>query len=336
MQFQLFTPEQDRIRANLADRYGQWLDLRRVAANNAYRLVWKSTNGVRYLYETWGREGNGRSLGAETPALVERHRQFQSDRIDFKLDMEEVTKAIAETASLYATLRLPMVDTRAAEIFREADIAGMLGTQLLVVGTNAMMAYEMEAGARIFMGFDATADCDLAFGGEVVSFTSSGGRQLDRTLLGLLRSMDATYTVNSERPFQARNRKTFEVELLAAPSVIDKLPKGELVPVSGMIEQDWLLKGRPVNQIVCGLDRKPTRIICPDPRWMALHKTWLSQQDKRRADKRSKDAEQGKRLFAATRERMPQYPFDAAFEMEIPEMLGGVYEGLKTGGLNPK
>lgn len=331
MKFQQFTPEQDRIRANLADRYGQWLDLRRVAENGMYRLVWKTTNGTRYLYETWGREGKGRSLGPETPGLVERHSQFQADRTDFKLDMEEVNKAIAETASIYATLRLPMLDRRAAEIFREADIAGMLGTQLLVVGTNAMMAYEMEAGARIFMGFDATADCDLAFGGEVVTFTAGGSRQLDRTLLGLLKSIDATYTVNTERSFQALNRRTFEVELLAAPSVIHKLPKGDLVPITGMFEQDWLLKGRTVNQIVCGLDRKPARIICPDPRWMALHKTWLSKQEKRRADKRNKDAEQGKRLFAAVRERMPQYPFDTAFEIEIPEVLSGIYEELKTG-----
>lgn len=330
MIFQQFSPEMNRVRANLSGYYAQWLDLHRSAANASYGLKWKTISGTRYLYETFDRNGNGRSLGPESPELLNRHEKFNRDRANFKQDLEAINKTIAETAQLYAALNLPMLDANAAEIFREADVAGMLGTQLLTVGTNAMAAYEMEAGGRFLMGFDATADCDLAFRGTVTTFTAAAGRQLDQTLLGLLKRIDATYTVNHERSFQARNRKGFEIELLAAPSVLTKLPSGELVPVENLIEQEWLLLGRPVEQVVLGLDRKPARTICPDPRWMALHKSWLAEQPKRRADKRQKDGEQGRRLFSVIQAHMPQYPFDDAFVASIPEILQPVYAKLAS------
>lgn len=332
MIFQDFSPEMHRVRANLSGYYAQWLDLHRSAANRSYGLKWKVVDGRRYLYEIFDRNGNGRSLGPESPELKSRYEKFNADRANFKLDLEAINKTLAETAQLYAALNLPMLDANAAEIFREADVAGMLGTQLLAVGTNAMSAYEMEAGGRFLMGFDATADCDLAFRGTVTTFTAAAGRQLDQTLLGLLKRLDSTYTVNQERSFQARNRKGFEIELLAAPSVLPKLPTGELVPVENLIEQEWLLLGRPVEQVVLGLDRKPARIICPDPRWMALHKSWLSQQPKRRADKRKKDDEQGRRLFSAIRAHMPQYPFDDAFAASLPGELRPVYAALVAQG----
>lgn len=332
MSFQYFSPEMNRVRTNLSGYYAQWLDLRRSAANRSYGLKWKVVDGRRYLYEIFDRNGNGRSLGPESPELQSRYEKFNADRANFKLDLEAISKTLAETAQLYSALNLPMLDANAAEIFREADVAGMLGTQLLAVGTNAMSAYEMEAGGRFLMGFDATADCDLAFRGTVTTFTAAAGRQLDQTLLGLLKRLDSTYTVNQERSFQARNRKGFEIELLAAPSVLPKLPAGELVPVENLIEQEWLLLGRPVEQVVLGLDRKPARIICPDPRWMALHKSWLSQQPKRRADKRKKDEEQGRRLFSAIRAHMPQYPFDDAFTASLPGALRPVYAALAAQG----
>jgi hypothetical protein len=327
MVFKEFSAEQNRIRANLASYYDRWLDLKRVAANVNYRLSWKTVGAARYLYEIFDRAGNGRSLGRESAELLARYERFQADKQNAKNDLNGVEVALAETTRLYAALNLPMVDAAAGEIFRQADVAGMMGPQLIVVGTNAMAAYEMEAGARAFLGLDTTADCDLAFRGDVVTFAVAGSAQR-RTLFSLLRSIDATYTRNTERTFQARNRKAYEVELLAAPSVLSKLPPGELVPIEGLIEQEWLLNGDQITQVVCGLDRKATRIVCPDPRWMALHKAWLAQQPKRGSDKRKKDAEQAVRLFALVKQHMPHLLIDDAFTAMLPSTLVAVYAAL--------
>lgn len=324
-----FSAEQNRVRANLASYYERWLEVARAGADMDYRLTWKTVNGARYLYEIVDRDGNGKSLGRESPELLSRYDVFIARRDANRSDKAGVDDAIQETARLYAALNLPMIDANAAEIFRRADVAGMLGTQLLVVGTNAMMAYELEAGARAFLGWDATADCDLAFRGEAASFTLAG-RSMPRTLLSLLKDIDSTYTVNTERTFQARNRKAYEVELLAAPSVMDRVPAGELVPIAQMYEQEWLLLGQPVTQVICGLDRQTTRVVCPDPRWMALHKAWLAEKPGRRLDKRPKDAAQARRLFALVVDYMPHYPIDDNFCNAIPVELQPVLAYLQA------
>lgn len=63
--------------------------------------------------------------------------------------------------SLYRALRLPVIAKPAAAVMREADLRGMLDGVLLVVGTNALAAYELESGARFAAGLDTTEDFDL-------------------------------------------------------------------------------------------------------------------------------------------------------------------------------
>ena len=86
-------------------------------------------------------------------------------------------------------------------------------------------------------------------------------------------------------------------------------------------EQEWLLLGMPVDQVVPCRDGSATRIVVPDPRWFALQKLWLANQPKRNPFKRRKDMAQGKAVLDAVAEAMPHYPLDAAFEAAIPGEL---------------
>ena len=96
-----------------------------------------------------------------------------------------------------------------------------------------------------------------------------------------------------------------QVELLAAPSVISSLAPDEvLTPISNMPEQEWLLLGTPVFQVACATDRSPVPIVAPDPRWMGLHKLWLSKMPERNKLKATKDAKQGNALLSAVRSFM--------------------------------
>jgi hypothetical protein len=55
----------------------------------------------------------------------------------------------------------------------------------------------------------------------------------------------------------------------------------------------------------------------------------MADQSKRSSLKRPKDAKQGALLLSAVAENMPQYPLDAAFEAEIPEILRPYYDKWK-------
>ena len=90
-------------------------------------------------------------------------------------------------------------------------------------------------------------------------------------------------------------------------------------------EQEWLLPGRRVDQVVPCRDGTPARIVAPDPRWFALHKLWLGAQAKRNPLKRRKDVAQGKALLKAVAEAMPQYDLGQDFAAHLPGELATIF-----------
>ena len=108
------------------------------------------------------------------------------------------------------------------------------------------------------------------------------------------------------------------------------LPRNEPFAPIGLPEQDWLLPGRRVEHVVCGLNGLPARLVVPDPRWFALQKLWLAQKPTRNPLKKAKDAKQGTLLLSAIVERMPHYPLDEAFCRELPEELQRLLERWRS------
>jgi hypothetical protein len=189
----------------------------------------------------------------------------------------------------------------------------LLGSHVLVVGTNAIAAYMAEADGRIDLP-DETEDFDLAWVAEEAA-------QGEERLWDTLKAVDPTFTLDAERDFQARNARAYEVEVLVAPSRAATLGGRDQPRPVPLPEQEWLLLGRPVDQVVGCRDGSPARIVAPDPRWFALHKLWMAAQAKRNPLKRPKDRLQGLALLDAVAEAMPHYPLDSNFEAELPEDL---------------
>jgi hypothetical protein len=183
-----------------------------------------------------------------------------------------------------------------------------------------MAAYELEAGSRFAIGMDSTEDFDLAWAAEPREAIALA-KGLRAPVLSLLKAVDDTYVVNTERPFQARNRNAYEVEVLLAPSLQAGYPSTEALRPLPLPEQEWLLQGRRVDQVVCARDGTAARVVAPDPRWFALHKCWLADKPSRNTLKAPKDRRQGEALLAAIRAFMPHYPLDTEFAHTLPREL---------------
>lgn len=309
-----FTDEQARCVANLAQQYDVWLEAERAFSELPYNLVRKEIKGRAYLYELFDRAGNGTSLGAFDSEAESRLADYQEQKSGLKARCHGTWQTLEATARIYRALRLPLIDSPAGDLLRAIDCHSFLGRRVMVVGTNAIPVYSIEANAFLVDMPDQTADFDLAW-------SSAEPADDDELLLPILKEVDPTYTVNSERPFQARNSKAYEVELLVAPSRESTLNTRELLRPVAMPEQEWLLRGRPVEHVVVTRDLKPARIIAPDPRWFALHKLWMSDKPGRSQQKKPKDRKQGLLLLHAVAEAMPHYPLDQAFASELPSEL---------------
>lgn len=311
---EFFSDEQARALVNLEQHYQVWMQAERALAALPYDLRRKEVDGRVYLYEIADRSGNGRSLGPWSPDLEARFATYRAEKARLKDRIQTARQKLDESARLGRALRLPMLAEEAGAILREADRRGLLDGQVLVVGTNAMPAYAIEAGGFIREAPDETQDFDLAW----AATSSDDGAPM---LWPMLKAVDPTFTVNTERTFQARNAKAYEVEVLVAPSraaTLSRLDHPHPVPLP---EQEWLLNGRPVDHVAISRGGAPARIVAPDPRWFALQKLWMARQPKRNPLKRPKDLKQGLALLNAIDATMPQYPLDEAFEASLPEAL---------------
>jgi hypothetical protein len=308
-----FSDEQARTLVNLRQRYEVWIEAEQALFAIPYDLRRKTVAGNDYLYEIRDRGGSGTSLGRWDAEKEARFTAYRADKAAMKERRNGAREALAESSRLARALRLPLLSSDAGPILREADRRGLLGSHLLVVGTSCLAAYSQEASGVILGAPDETEDFDLAWAAEEAA--------KEAALWDLLKAVDPTFTINSERDFQARNAKAYEVELLVAPSRAATLSARDRPRPIPLPEQEWLLLGRPIDQVVACRDGSPARIVAPDPRWFALHKLWLADKPTRNPLKRGKDRKQGLALLDAVAEAMPHYPLDAAFVAELPEEL---------------
>lgn len=313
-----FSEEQMRLLVNLRQRYEVWMDAERGLLGLPYDLKRKQIGGRSYLYEIRDRNGNGRSLGPWSEAQEDRLAAYRAEKASLKARRETSKAALDENARLARAARVPMAASEAGAILREADRRALFDGALMVVGTTAVTAYAVEAGGFIRTLPEETADFDLAW-------ADVKPREGEQLLWDMLKAVDATFTVNTERTFQARNARAYEVEVFAAPSRIATMARTDRPRPVSLPEQEWLLEGRPVDQVIVCRDGSPARIVAPDPRWFALQKLWLSEQPKRNALKRDKDRIQGMLLLDAVAEAMPHYPLDDRFEAMLPGELAPYY-----------
>ena len=320
-----FSNDAQRIGANLEQIYTAWLDVRRQMEMLPVSMYWVAKEGMDYLHLKTHSSDNGTSIGARSQQTETQFAEFIQAKAELKTRIESFDAVILERAGLYRRLRLPSLPDRQAEILRKLDIEELLGNDLLVVGTNAFVAYELFIGAKLPTGNEETEDFDLAWcRGSKVSLATLLGQQpaKGKTLFSVLKSIDSSYRISPRKPYQAVSSDGYEVELLAAPST-HPLPKNEAFdPKASLIEQEWLLKGTAVSVVVATLRDRAAPLVVPDPRWMALHKLWLADKPERRADKKDKDRRQGTVLLDAARYFLQaSHPLDIDFVLELPDEL---------------
>jgi hypothetical protein len=325
-QYLPFSDDAQRIAANLEQAYSFWLDSRRAVQNLPASMYWAERSDSQYLYVKQNATDNGTSLGVRSEATELQLASFTEEKQQAQERASAADALIQTRAALYRRLRMPTLPDKQAEILRKLDIEGLLGTDLMVVGTNAFSAYEWAANAIFPAGNEATQDFDLTWcRGTPVSLVLAGTeatKQKSKTLFSVLKSIDSSYKITPRKPYQAVNAEGYEVELLAAPSC-HPLPKEQaFAPMQTLIEQEWLLLGRPVSAVVATVRGRACPLTVPDPRFMALHKLWLADKPERNPAKRDKDRRQGDVLMDAVRHFMQaSYPINVDFVLDVPEDL---------------
>jgi hypothetical protein len=311
----------DRLRAlaNAAQLYESWKEVVVPLSGLPGGMYWRVINSREYLYQyVQGPAGQRqKSLGPRSARTEHAIAQFKATKADLEERRAGIEARIAELAPVWRALRLPAIDRVAGRILRALDQADLIGRSVLVVGTYALKAYEVESASDFAAGMDATEDLDFT----LVVRGAEPSVDAVRGLLLSLKQVDESFIVSPSAARTVVNKHGYKVDLLtgtlAAPRPSPALPwKPE--PLEG---QEWLLRGKPVHAVLVDYDGWPVAMSAPDPRYFALHKLWLSQRAGRPAPKRVKDERQGRALSETIRRHMPHYPIDDAFAADLPDPL---------------
>ena len=331
-QYLPFSADAQRLAANLEQAYSFWLSARQSLQKLPASMYWAERSGRQYLYVKQSGADSGTSHGVRSPEAEQKFEAFTVEK-NQALERAASADALIQTRStLYRRLRMPTLPDKQAEILRKLDIEGLLGTDLMVVGTNAFSAYEWAANAIFPAGNEETQDFDLTWCRDTPASLTFAGTALDKkkrkTLFSVLRSIDPSYKINPRKPYQALDADGYEVALLAAPSC-HPLPKKEaFAPMQTLIEQEWLLLGSPVSAVVATERGRACPLTVPDPRFMGLHKLWLADKPERNPVKRDKDRRQGDVLLDAVRHFMQaSHPLNVDFLFSVPDDLRATFDG---------
>lgn len=319
-----------RIITNLGQTYEAYVDELRAESGIPAHVSWKTINKCDYLYIKHHSELVPKSFGARTATTEALFNRHMIEIADHEKRLHDLSLTISQHCSQYRALRLPIITSLPAKILRYLDERGHLGASLFVAGTNAFPAYEIEARERFAHGLDETEDFDLGWcRGAEISFGTTIPELKGSPLFEAAIRADKTFRLNPRKQYQAVNSHGYEVEMLTAPSMFATLSKNEIFnPMAVFGEQEWLLKGTPIRYVICASDGTPAPLFVPDPRWMGLHKIWLSKKPERAASKRDKDAKQGNLLLDAVARKMQiNYPMDTDFIMGLPDELLPVFNG---------
>ena len=318
--FTSFSADAQRVVANLEQAYEAWLDALRQLDTLPSTMHWVRRGETEYLAVKTHSRDPGSTRGKRDAGTEKQLAEFSEMKSGLEQRVASLNATVSERATLYRALRtLPVMPDQQGEILRAIDVAGKLASDLMVVGTNAFAAYELACGARFPVGNEETEDFDLAWCREKLTPVSPVRASGAKTLFGILRAIDSTYVINPRKPYQAVNKNAYEVELLAAPSRHPLPVEESFNPMASLIEQEWLLMGVPVRNVVATIRNRACPLYVPDPRWMALHKLWLAEKPDRRPSKRAKDARQGEVLLDAAHYFLPHsHPLDTDFILELP------------------
>ncbi len=328
-QQRLFLVESDQI-------YRAWREVLWRHRDYKYGMRWKNVNGKDYLLRLTSASGNSKSLGPRTPDTEQIFRQFEEGKALAEEKYQSLKVKLDSQRKLNRAVRLGRMPSIIGEILLRLDQAQAL-SELRVVGTHAIFAYESMAAVELKMDLLASGDIDLLF--DVRKQVSLLAKKLDgEGLLGLLKKVDKTFEISTAEGFRAINKDGFMVDFIGQD-------KGMLAPKPKLLAQgdleimevpnlEWLANAPRLEQVVIAANGAAVIMPVPDPRAFAIHKAWLSHQIHREPVKKQRDLNQALMVMNLVREYLPNLLIDERTMRYFPKAV--IEESILDLRVHPK
>ena len=198
---------------NLEQYYEAWILSKRLTQASFF---WRRRGETDYLYKrVSGVTGSiEKSLGGRSKTTEAQMNEWINAKALEKNSKNQL-QMLSATCRVY---KLPQLSPVLGNLLRQLDIDEQNGDKgVMVVGTNALYAYEQEAMIQLPETLMETDDMDLAWR------RTTPWNKMEMPILDSIKRADPTWTINTERSFQALDKNGNELEVLAAGSVLPTL-----------------------------------------------------------------------------------------------------------------
>ena len=315
-QQRLFLVESDQL-------YRAWREVEWRHMEYRFGMRWKKVSGKEYLIRLIDGEGRGRSLGPRSEKTESIYLDFQQGRQAAQEKHEGMKARLLLQSRLNRASRLGRMPHVVAEILQGLDRVQAL-SELRVVGTHALFAYEALAAVEFKMDLLASGDVDLLY--DQRQQISILAKKFDGYgLLGLLKKIDKSFEVQSRDRFRAVNKDGFMVDFITQDKGM--FMKSPIPMVDGDLEMvevpnlEWLANSPRLETVVISAKGEPVLMPVPDPRAFLIHKLWLSKQHDREPVKKQRDRDQAIMVDALIKEYLPNYALDQSAMRYFPKRV---------------
>ncbi len=333
MYFTELSDNSRRVAIDLRQAFEAYRQARRNAERYAGGLSWKRVKGREYLVKVINRRGGSKSLGLRSPETEAIQAEFVAGKARAKEREAVLAQTVQEFAGMARGIMVNRVPSIVTATLRKLDQFGLLGKNLMVIGTNALYGYEAVAGVMLDAGLMATSDVDLLWDARArLKLALLDQEVAEAGVLAILRKIDRSFEPVAHGGFRAVNKKGFYVDLVkqapTPPWKADEpgqIAAGDLHP-SWLPNIKWLLASEKFQSVVIGQDGLPAPMVSPDPRAFAVYKRWLSEQADREPDKRQRDRTQAMAVMELVRTKFLHLPLDANAERMFPASARSIEE----------
>ena len=265
------------------------------------------------------------------------HAEFIGGKVRAKEREAGLAQVVGEFAGMSRQLGINRVPSIVTAALRKLDQYGLLGKNLMVIGTNALYGYESVAGVQFDSGLLATTNVDFLWDARTTLKLAMLDEDVaEAGILAILRKIDKTFEPVRHNQFRAVNREGFYVDLvkqMANPpwkkSEPERLASDDLTP-SDLPSIKWMLASEKFSSVVIGQDGHPAPMVAPDPRAFAVYKRWLSTQPDREPGKQRRDQLQALAVVELLQAKFPHLPLDDNTERMFPKAIRQLTKGAKS------
>lgn len=275
-------------------------------------MFWREQAGRTYLIKL-SPDSKQKSLGPQSDVTRTTFEQFMKRKGEVEARVKDLRAQVDVMRRLNRALRVGRTPDLLVDVLNVLAKA-RVGQHFLVVGTNALYAYETAAGVRFPTDVMETRDADFLFDTRQRAEFLEVMERSGLSFMDLLRKADRTFQRHDVDNSTAVNSKGYEVDLIRRYPPPELQAQEHPLRMTAHEEDLWAVRGSTgerllsvpkFSQVVVGTSGAMARMTTVHPMAFARIKRQLSQDPARDPRKAGKDAMQADQVEELVRQYLP-------------------------------